>query len=75
MQELSIGMSVYLVVDNLLQVGPAEFCLHLRPAVARDTRRQVAGTISRAGQGPGLQVFPGSISDIDCVSNKAPALT
>jgi hypothetical protein len=31
-------------------------------------KQQHAGTISPAGQGPGLQVFPGSVPDVDCVS-------
>jgi hypothetical protein len=51
----------------LLQVGPAVFRLHLKPH-SPDAPRQSAIANSHAGQGPGLQVFPGSVPDMDCVS-------
>lgn len=55
-----------------MQVGPAAFCLHLQHHTpACGTPRQSAKAISRAGQGPGLQVFPGSIPDVDCVSTRS----
>lgn len=53
-----------------LQVGPAAFHVHLKPHTDKAPAQASAGThaISPAGQGPGLQVFPGSFPDIDCVS-------
>jgi hypothetical protein len=54
-----------------LQVGPAAFILHLKPAHAAGSQPRTtasARAVSLAGEGPGLQVFPGSIPDMDCVS-------
>lgn len=58
----------------LLQVGPSAFKLHLKPHTP-DAPRQQAHTISPAGQGLGLQVFPGSMPDVDCVSPTLLTLT
>jgi hypothetical protein len=61
----------------VLQVGPAAFKLHLKPAQPRSTQGQPVATphapqcISAAGQGLGLQVLPGSIPQVDCVSAAA----
>jgi hypothetical protein len=51
----------------VLQVGPAAFRLHLKPHDP-DAAKQSAKAISPAGQGPGLQVFPGSYPAVDLVS-------
>lgn len=52
----------------LLQVGPAACHLHLKPAQPRHSKTYLTTSVSPAGQGPGLQVFPSSMPDIDCVS-------
>jgi hypothetical protein len=52
----------------LLQVGPASFILHLKPH-SPDAPRQTARPVSLVGQGPDLQVAPGTIPEISCVSS------
>jgi hypothetical protein len=57
----------------LLQVSPTESRLHLQlaqPGVTTPERRH-GPSCSPAGQGPGLQVFPGSTPEVDCVSTGA----
>lgn len=55
----------------LLQVDSASFRLHLKPHSPGPNSRsfaQAPKAISPAGHSPGLQVFPGSFPDEDCVS-------
>lgn len=54
----------------VLQVASTVFYLHLQPHT-KDDRQPGAKRVSPAGQGPGLQVLPGSAPDVDCVSCKS----
>jgi hypothetical protein len=52
----------------LLQLGLADFRLHLKPVRPWDFKPQCGGNISEAGQGLGLQMFPGTKPVMDSVS-------
>jgi hypothetical protein len=52
----------------MLQVGPAAFKLHLKPAQTGDRSINTRNGISAVGQGLGLQILPGSTPEVDCVS-------
>jgi hypothetical protein len=51
--------------------------MHLQPAQPGVTKpqRRHGPALSLAGQGPGLQVFPGSTPEVDCVSMSAAGYT
>jgi hypothetical protein len=43
---------------------PPHFKMHLKPGTPEQPGNKDAKTISRAGEGPGLQVAPGSVSEV-----------
>jgi hypothetical protein len=59
----------------LLQVGLADFRLHLKPVRPEDPFRQCVRNVSEAGLGLGLQVFPGTIPEVDYVSVSTSVIT
>ena len=52
-----------------LQVSEAASYIHIQPVDPSMPKTKPSGNISLAGQGPGLQVFPGSVTEVDCVSS------
>ena len=50
------------------QVSEAAVHVHIQPVDPNTPRANRGSAISLAGQGPGLQVFPGSVTEVDCVS-------
>jgi hypothetical protein len=44
--------------------GPPHFKLHIQPGKPTKHRNQYGQVISHAGEGKGLQVFPGSVTEV-----------
>lgn len=44
--------------------SPVHFKLHIKPGQPSQPRNQYPKTISRAGEAPGLQVVPGSVTEV-----------
>jgi hypothetical protein len=64
-QSQTVSHSVTLCVP--LQVpgsDPPHFKMHLKPGTPDKPGNHDTQTISRAGEGPGLQVAPGSVSEV-----------
>ena len=65
---LCFGVLLHLYTHSHTQVFEAAFYFHIQPVDLNMTRTNKGSAVSLAGQGPGLQVFPGSVTEVNCVS-------